>query len=1313
MVTVEGTLRGTPSRLHTDGLTFTHNASYATIDGSVRQRDSSAVGLDLTLSNSRLEPSDIREVWPELPLAPTFSPGPISLYASIQGTIQPRKPLLPFDLTTRLVAESSHGTVRGSLSVARSSSGPLTYQSSLDAKNLNLAPLTGNAAPSTRLTGHLEAQGTGLGRDTLRAEIGLSLAASQLAGRPVASADGQISLRTSQAQGTLSLRQKGTGRLFVQLSMDSLKPPFGYTAVLTGSNLNLAPLADPFPETTLNGRITLRAAGTRWSTLAGTAVVNVDSSRVYRGDSTVVLPPHSGTIQLAKRRSERPRLEISSAVAHVTVDGTSLGPPFWSMARTWEAALRNAVRRERNKRAPSHPLSSLSPPSPLSASSRPRTGRKKQRATPSPLSSSPIEAHAELRIHQPEILHSWWAAFPRRAKDVRAEATLSLSSDSLYASGRFSASLLRTGPREAEGLEVEYKLSGPMERPLAQSLRLTATASARRLALGGPALEGASFSINYDHRGGTVQVKADSVGIAQGVQIEGNLHITPTLNKLRLQTISFNINNTEWRNASPSSIYAFSNSLVVTPLTLRHPHPQTPSFQRVHVRGTLSAQPTDTLRVQAENVYLPPISRAIGTPHLVGGNLDGQLRLRSGWGTPHLIGNVSVQRLSYDRRLLGNARIRTEYSARSPDLTIQGSLGTTAASIDRLPGPDLVPEGARRIDPNRLSWSGRIRLPEWMRPSATQPSRVPEGETLDLSVQVERADLFFFRYIFEKQVTKIQGYATGPLHIGGRFQDPVFNADFSIVNGSVALPLFGLHYDVQGRIKVNRRGIHPRNIRVEGAKGTATVNGSILFNDYRYFSFDLSATLDGLTVIDVSEAENLPFYGHIRGSGPLTLQGPLSDATLRSNSARTTPDSELYIPVSGETVENDTGFIVFADSTGEAPAVREFTRRENILAERPEGVPTFVEGLNLDLNVTAPNESTVHLVFDPVVGDVVTVVGSGRVQLQRKEGDFTVYGNFTATEGTYLFTAGEVFVRRFNITGGTITWDGDPTNAKLDLNAEYRTRASPSGLPGYENYRGRIPVTVNLHITGRVSTPQVDLGLSLTRDQRNNLVGSESLDAILNQPARTTEYATSVLLTNTFLLTTESITRSTGAEGAPSQRLTTAGNQLAFNSVSQLVSSQLNRFLGQALPNVDLNFGVQGEDPNNLDLIYGVALRLLNERLIIRGEGVYTGDDPDARQAQGPQGEFVVEVRLSSRFSAEVFYRRRGDELTRNRALTSSRGAGLTYQTQFSSWKTLFHRLFGWLLPGSSSPSEQPRPNPVADPPTIPADSTRAASGQP
>ncbi|WP_233992462.1 translocation/assembly module TamB domain-containing protein [Salinibacter altiplanensis] len=1308
VVTLEGTLGGTTRRLSADDVTITHNGSVATLNGTL-QRVSDGLAVDLRLGESRLVPKDLWEVWPSAPQLPPVAESPFSLTASLRGTTAPPDAgARTFDLTTRLAIDSPHGAVRGSLDVARSSPSDLSYSASLVADSLNLAPLTGRPALTSRLSGQVEGSGAGTQLGILQGSVDVSLTDSEIAGRSFASADGSLAIDGDSSGGTMRIRQENGGRLSIEGATQSLDRHPAYRATATGSNVNLKSLLGPSaPSTQLNARLSIRGAGKTWQAVTGTAALQVDSSRINRGDSAVALPPHSATLRVADRTADRPRVELSGSALRLTADGTSLGPALWTAARTWGTKLRDAVRRERSKPAPSRQRSSIQPSLYLPTDISPQESSRLQ---------SSLQAEAHVRVLQPKIVSAWWEAFPDEADNLTARARLSVGPDSLHTAGRVSADFIRSGTRTVTDLSAGYDVSSDIGAPLAQSTVATATVSATRAALGGPPLTNAAVALTYGGRTGWLQAQADSVGVASSLRLSGGLHITPRTNELRLQDVSATTNGNEWTNASSASLRAYSGAVVLTPLTVQQPHPDTSSLQKLRIGGTVSTRPSDTLTVEAQHVYLPPISQAMGLPQLIGGNLNGTMRFHGGLDAPNLETELGVRRLSFDRRVLGSARLRLAYTARSPDLRVNGHLRSEARDLEQLTGPDLVPEGARAIEPNDVSVSGRVRLPEWARVGDLErTSALPPEETLDLSVGVTRADLFFFRYIFEERVAGMRGFVTGPLHIGGRVRDPEFEADFDIVNGAVQLPVFGLSYEVEGPVAVDERGIHARTLQVQDDEGTATVDGSILFNDYQYFSFDLSAALDGITVIDVSQAEDLPFYGHIRGRGPLHLNGPLPDATLSSNTARTTSDSELYIPVSGRTVEEDTGFIVFADSTGRPPSVSQPTRRPNILADRPEGVPSFVEGLNLDLNVIAPDESTVNLVFDPLVGDVVTVVGSGRVQLQRREGDFSVYGSFNATGGTYLFTAGEVFVRRFAISQGTITWDGSPTNAQLDLDAEYRTRASPSGLPGFDGYSGRIPVTVQLAIAGRVASPQVDLSLSMTRSEERNLIGSETLDAALNQPARTTEYATSVLLTNTFLLTTESITQSgTPRSGDEGGQLTTAGNQLAFNSVSQLVSSQLNRYLGEALPNVDLNFGVQGEDPSNLDLIYGVALRLLNERLIIRGEGVYTNDDPtgpDAQRAEGPQGEFMVEVRLSPSVSAKVFYRRTGDDLTPSRALTSSRGAGVSYQTQFSTWQSLLHSVFGWLLPDDDQPDDE-APTPVAQPSLSPPDSTASAEAQ-
>ena len=1307
VITLEGTLGGTARRFSADDVTVTHNTSVATLDGTAR-RAPTGLQLDMRLKSGRFTPRDVRDVWPGAPPLPAAREEAFTLTGSLEGMVAPpQSGGRRFDLASRLAMNSPYGAVAGSLEVTRSADS-LAYEASLEADSLDLAPLTGRPGLASQLSGRVEGAGSGTQLNAVQGSVDLSLTDSRIAGRSFASAAGALTVGSDSTSGSLTVRHDNGGQLNLDGSAHHSARRPSYAATLTGSGLNLESVVGPSaPSTRLNARLTLGGNGSTWKSLAGTATLQVDRSQVSRGDSTIVLPPHSATLRLADRTADRPRLKVGGSVLRLKADGTSLGPSFWTAAQTWGAGLRKAIQRERDKPMPPNPQRSKQQPSlyaPPDSSS-----------LVSLRTQSPRQVRATVRVLQPRILNAWWPAFPKEAKRLTAETRLALGPDSLRSAGQVSAEFLRTNASTATNFRAEYGVSSHLGAPLAQSTTITATVSAADAALGGAPLKNVTAALTYSGRTGRLQVEADSLGITSATRLSGDIRITPSTNELRLRTVSATVEGNAWTSASTASLRVYSNALVVTPLVLQHPHPTTSSPQQIQVGGIASARSTDRLSVEAQNVHLPPISRTLGLPYLIGGTLSGEVLLRSALGRPQLESDVAVRHLSFDRRILGSAQLRLSYEAQSPDLQVNGQLRTEAQRVEALERPALVSSEARAVEPNDISVSGRVRLPDGLYSAAPErTSALPSGETLDLAVDIDRADLFFFRYIFEERVAGVRGFVTGPLRIGGRISDPRFEADFDIVNGAVELPVFGLAYELEGPVEVDKQGIHTRTLRVQDEEGTATVDGSILFNDYQFFSFDLSASLDGITVIDVSQAEDLPFYGRIRSTGPLRLTGPLPDATLRSNAARTTPDSELYIPVSDRSVQENTGFIVFADSTGQAPSVSQRSRRPNILADRPEGVPSFVEGLNLDLNVTAPDESTVNLVFDPLVGDVVTVVGAGRVQLQREEGDFSVFGSFDATSGTYLFTAGEVFVRQFSISEGTITWDGSPTNAQLDLDAEYRTRASPSGLPGFDSNSGRIPVTVQLAITGRVASPQVDLSLSMTRSEERNLIGSETLDATLNQPARTTEYATSVLLTNTFLFTTESITQNGagGPEGESSQ-LTTAGNQLAFNSVSQLVSSQLNRYLGQAFPNVDLNFGVQGEDPSNLDLIYGVALRLLNERLIIRGEGVYTNDDPaesDAQRAEGPQGEFVVEVRLSPSVSAKVFYRRTGDDLTQNRALTSSRGAGVSYQTRFPTWRSLLHSVFGWLLPGGDPSDDEAAP--VAQPSPAPPDSTASAEAQ-
>ncbi|MFB3133823.1 MAG: translocation/assembly module TamB domain-containing protein, partial [Rhodothermales bacterium] len=621
-----------------------------------------------------------------------------------------------------------------------------------------------------------------------------------------------------------------------------------------------------------------------------------------------------------------------------------------------------------------------------------------------------------------------------------------------------------------------------------------------------------------------------------------------------------------------------------------------------------------------------------------------------------LTGTLTVDALALDDRLLGRLEVASSYLPGTPDVKLDSLVLRPMDPDEPLP-PGMRPD--LRVTENRIRMEGTFRLPK---------SADDDPGALDLRVVAERADGFFFEYIVV-DMDHVEGAIVGDGTITGTFEHPIFNADLTLIDGRFLIPKFNLRFqDVEGRVRIDEEGIKTDGVTLhDKTNGTATASGTIFFNDYRFISFDIDARLDDMQIIDVpSFTRELPFYGTIWASGDVTLTGPLDNAVFRAPAAVTSVESEIFIPITATATLVDPGFIIFADSTGEVPDVSRLPRRENILAQRPVGERSFTEGMEIDLNILAPQGSTVHLVIDPLLGDVINAVGSGRIQLQRREGEFSTFGTLHVDSGDYLFTAGEVFVRRFLINEGTITWNGDPLNPSLDIDAAYNTRASRAGLP--EDIANRlqpsIPLIVELHITGELNGVQVDLNLEIDRTRPEAITNTQFLETYLNQEDRAAEHASSVLLTNSFLLTTEGTSD------------VLAGS--AFNSVSALVSSQLNRYLSQVIPNADFTFGVQSdEEAQDLDVSAGVAIRLLNERLVIRGEGLYrTVDNVDNTAQQGLQGEFVVEIRLNPSVSVEVFYRREGDVLSES-LLTSETGAGLSYQTQFSTWRRLFRSIFG------------------------------------
>ncbi|MFK7844353.1 MAG: translocation/assembly module TamB domain-containing protein [Rhodothermales bacterium] len=868
----------------------------------------------------------------------------------------------------------------------------------------------------------------------------------------------------------------------------------------------------------------------------------------------------------------------------------------------------------------------------------------------------------DLAFRQSTLIRSWLPNSPHLATDAKASFEIESSPTFLSVTGEVIADSMVINDVVLNALDGDISLSSNLNKPAENRLSVYSQIDADSVLLLGQSLPFPTFLVDISEGNGRINLATKSNQKLGPQRLRTLIEILPDRNRVHFEELFLSIGNSSWTTYSPAQIDIIEKKIFIPGLELQSKSAEANILQTVQLSGVLSPNPSDTASIDINNIAIRPISQFLNMARPLGGLISGQMAFTTTNDQPEITGTINVDRFSLDNRVLGDINISSQYIPRQPDVGLQIALTPIAPFNQEQFLPDAVIPAI--YEENELSINGTFRLPKL---NELQTGFLDAG-SLDLDLNLYRADVFFFEYIFPNFLSRADGYLTGGGKIVGNFDTPVFDTRLELKDGEIDIPKFNLQYtDFTGVLNIDKDAIHLEDGTFrDPTGGIATMSGDFLFNDYRYFSFDIVGGMDELLIMNQDFQEDLPFYGQIWGSGSLTLTGPAFNAMLISNDAITKASSELFIPVTEDEVASDVGFLIFADSSGNIPDFQQLAYRKNLLSKRPEGERKFVDGLSIDLNIEAPSGSTIHLVFDPLLGDAMNAVSSGRIQIQRREGEFATYGTLNVESGDYLFTAGDVFARRFIIDrGGTITWDGNPIDARLQIPASYQTRASVAGLPENAYQGDHIPVIVELNISGRVSSPEVDLGLRANRSDRSYRGNYEAMEAILNQSERLTDYATSVMLTNSFLLTTESAP-DTGT-------LTNSGNQIAFTSVSQLVASQLNRFLGEALPNVDLNLGLQGESLEDPEVTYGVALYLLDQRLVIRGEGVYQNEisnQPDL------EGEFEVEVRLNSNVSVSVFLRREGD-LFQGNELTSTRGAGLSYQTEFSSWRRFFNRLFG------------------------------------
>ncbi|MBK8704140.1 MAG: translocation/assembly module TamB [Saprospiraceae bacterium] len=451
-----------------------------------------------------------------------------------------------------------------------------------------------------------------------------------------------------------------------------------------------------------------------------------------------------------------------------------------------------------------------------------------------------------------------------------------------------------------------------------------------------------------------------------------------------------------------------------------------------------------------------------------------------------------------------------------------------------------------------------------------------------------------------------KGYLGGNIHIGGTSSAPDIDGGLSFHQTSMVVTKLNNEFRIDDEqvIAVDNSGLRFTSFTIRDfADNRLTINGMALTKNYLDYKFDLNVQARNFRGLNSTKKDNERYYGQLFFDINLKITGtdvsPVADGNLRINEdTRFT----FVLPQSQPGIVEREGIVVFVDK--DAPA-----NDSLFLAAIDSLNKTSILGMEVSANIEVDKKAVLNLVIDEGNGDFIKLQGeavlNGSID---KSGKISLTGSYELEEGAYEMSF-NLLRRRFDIQKGSkITWTGEPTAGILDITAVYIANTSAIELVQDQiiaaktdlRYRQRLPFEVHLHMAGPLMQPLLTFDIILPEESSvridNEIAGQVEmrLNQLKAEPSELNKQVFALLLLNRFV----SENPFAGAIGAIN------ANTLARQSVSKILTEQLNNLAENLINGVDINFDVvstedytSGNLQNKTDLNIGVSKRLLNDRL--------------------------------------------------------------------------------------------------------------------
>ncbi|OQP46943.1 hypothetical protein A4H97_05330 [Niastella yeongjuensis] len=716
---------------------------------------------------------------------------------------------------------------------------------------------------------------------------------------------------------------------------------------------------------------------------------------------------------------------------------------------------------------------------------------------------------------------------------------------------------------------------------------------------------------------------------------------------ISLKSDSLLLNYEPWTVASDNQIHVGNNDIRMNNFILNH------WFQQFSLksRGNMLNAP---IEASFTSFQISTLAAFVTSDSLdVDGTLDGKILLHDLTSKPMFSGDVTINNLNFKKDTVGNIIVKAKNT--TPDII----------------NADVVLTGRG----NHATVKGDFYL------------KPVDGNDFKFQVGIDTINLATIEGVTMGAIKDASGHITGKFDVSGTSSKFNIDGSLNFKKTDFNLSMVNNNFHLEDEtITVNNEGIKFDGFTLEdSAKNKAVLDGMVYTTDFTKYKFDLSVKATNFQAMNSTKKENSLYYGKLIFSSNMKIKGtteePVVDGSITIGDKT---NVTVVLPQTDPSVVSREGIVQFVDM--DAP------ENDTLFTKMQAGLDSLnksaLTGLDISANVEIKKEAEFTMVIDEGNGDFVRMQGEGLLTGGiDPSGKTTLTGSYEIKSGSYELNY-NMLRRKFTMQEGSkIVWNGEPTNADLDVTAVYTVKAAPMDLvknqvEGEEEnvrntYLTRLPFNVLLKLKGQLMQPQVSFDIVLPESSNEMARGTETtinnrLIQLREEPSELNKQVFALILLNRFV----------GDNPFESSSGGVSAESLARQSASKLLTEQLNRLAGSLIHGVDVNFDVtsyddysSGSAQTRTEMNVGVSKNLLSDRLRVT-VGSNFDLEGSAQTSSGSSNTIAGNVAVDYSLSKDRRYMLRGYRKNEYEGAIDGyvieTGAGFVITLDYNKFKNLF-----------------------------------------